>query len=162
MIKNTILKERGFIVADFPLPPIILTFLEEAKWYELDQYFLEISKTNGLLRNFLSDYLDYDFLEHIIAIRSAPEDEEGIWHDDGSRFLGFSLSLNRVPKSIEGGELRFRKKNYLSPYLDNPIEIFPPLPYGKIVIFLSGVYGFEHMVSAVTIGQRIVIAGWCS
>jgi len=43
---------------------------------------------------FFQSILDFQFCEHIIAIRKAPGDEEGIWHDDGSRSLGFSLSLN--------------------------------------------------------------------
>ncbi|MGZ3787215.1 MAG: 2OG-Fe(II) oxygenase [Bacteriovorax sp.] len=156
MIKNELLKKNGFVVADFPLAPIVLGFLQDENWRGLDQYFLDISKDNGQLRNFLADYLDFVTLEHIIAIRRAPDDEEGIWHDDGSRLLGFSLSLNRDPKTIVGGELRFKRKE------STHTEVFPPLPYGKIVLFLSGIYGFEHMVSAVTKGERIVIAGWCS
>ncbi|MDD4974408.1 MAG: 2OG-Fe(II) oxygenase [Bacteriovorax sp.] len=156
MIKNTNLLEQGFVLTDFPLEPIVLEFIQNKNWYGLDQYFLEISRTDGLLRNFLADYLDFETLEHIISIRSAPEDEDGIWHDDGSRFLGFSLSLNWKPENIIGGELRFKLKE------SNQEDVFKPRPYGKIIIFLSGLYGYEHMVSAVTSGERIVIAGWCS
>ena len=160
MIKNKLLLENGFIIVDFPLPPSVLVFIQNEKWRELDHYFLEISQENGVLKNFLSDYLDFQTLEHIIAIRSDflddYADEDGIWHDDGSRFLGFSLSLNFNPSSIEGGALRFRKKQSLTE------NNFPPLPYGQIVLFLSGIFGYEHMVSAVTKGRRIVIAGWCS
>lgn len=156
MIKNQTLKEKGFILTDFPLEPRVLDLLRKEQWSELDQYFLEISKTGGILRHFLKVYLDFQTLEHIIAIRRSPDDEDGIWHDDGSRFLGFSLSLNRTPEFIAGGELHFRKKNL------SETKIFSPLPYGKIVLFLSGIYGYEHMVSAVTKGERIVIAGWCS
>jgi hypothetical protein len=156
MIKNTQLLEHGFVLSDFPLESRVLEFIQNKNWYELDQYFLEISKTDGLLRNFLAEYLEFETLEHIIAIRNAPEDEDGIWHDDGSRFLGFSLSLNLNCESIVGGELRFKKK------VDNGGQIFSAQPYGKIILFLSGLYGFEHMVSAVTSGERIVIAGWCS
>ncbi len=156
MIKNKDLQEFGFIVLDFPLEEIVLKLLIKKSWKELDQYFLNISKPNGLLRNFLNQYLDFATLEHIIAIRSAPDDEDGIWHDDGSRFLGFSLSLNRNHENIIGGELHFKKKE------STHTEIFTPLPYGKIVLFLSGIHGYEHMVSAVTSQERIVIAGWCS
>jgi len=130
--------------------------LLEKKWKELDQYFLQISKPGGQLRHFFNDYLDYEKLEHIIAIRTAPDDEDGIWHDDGSRFLGFSLSLNLHPETIEGGNLSFKKKE------EKDGVAFPPQPYGTIIIFLSGLSGYEHMVSAVTKGERIVIAGWCS
>jgi hypothetical protein len=156
MIKNHDLLESGFVLTDFPLEPKVLEFVKQAKWFELDQYFLEISKPGGLLRNFLLEYLDFETLEHIIAIRSAPDDEDGIWHDDGSRFLGFSLSLNRDHAAILGGELRFKKKE------KTQSTVFAPLAYGKIVIFLSGIYGYEHMVSAVMKSQRVVIAGWCS
>lgn len=156
MIKNTNLLEKGFVLTDFPLESKVLEFIQNKNWYALDQYFLEISTSDGLLRNFLADYLDFEMLEHIISIRSAPEDEDGIWHDDGSRFLGFSLSLNWKPENIIGGELRFKLKE------SNQEDVFKPQPYGKIIIFLSGLYGYEHMVSAVTSGERIVIAGWCS
>ena len=156
MINNKRLLENGFLKLDFPLPPLVLDLVQNKKWYELDYYFLEISKKDGLLHKFLSSYLDFELLEHIIAIRKSPDDEDGIWHDDGSRFLGFSLSLNINHNSIAGGELRFKRKD------SSLTEIFHPLPYGQIVLFLSGVYGYEHMVSAVTTGERIVIAGWCS
>lgn len=156
MIKNQKLLESGFLIVDFPLPPQVLELLQNEKWRDLDQYFLDISNANGLLFNFLSEYLDFEAVEHIIAIRKSPDDEDGIWHDDGSRFLGFSLSLNQNPKNIAGGELIFKRKNLTH------TQIFPPQDYGKMILFLSGIYGFEHMVSAVTQGQRIVIAGWCS
>lgn len=156
VIKNQALIEKGFVAVDFPIDASILNWLQQENWKELDQYFLDISKNNGLLRTFLADFLDFETLEHIIAIRRAPEDEDGIWYDDGSRFLGFSLSLNRDPARIEGGNLLFKRKDSLDS------EIFPPQPLGKMIIFLSGIYGYEHMVSAVSFGERIVIAGWCS
>lgn len=156
MIKNTDLLTKGFVAVDFPLAPEALDYLQTRNWLALDQYFLKISKENGLLRNFLSDFLDFSTLEHIIAIRSAPDDEDGIWHDDGSRFCGFSLSLNLDPKNISGGNLLFKRKD------SSHSEIFPPQPIGKIILFLSGLSGYEHMVSAVVSGERIVIAGWCS
>ena len=156
MIKNLTLQATGHIIVDFPLTPSVLDFLQNKKWIELDDYFLFISKPNELLHQFLSEYLDFETLEHIIAIRSAPDDEDGIWHDDGSRFLGFSLSLNLDPQTIAGGQLLFKRKN------TSHINHFPPQPLGKMILFLSGLYGYEHMVSAVTRGERIVIAGWCS
>lgn len=156
MIKNAELIESGYIVLDFPLETQVLDYLQNEEWKDLDQYFLDISKAGGALREFLSQYLDFETLEHIIAIRKSPDDEDGIWHDDGSRFLGFSLSLNRHHQNIVGGELRFKRKD------STLTEIFSPQPYGKIILFLSGIYGYEHMVSAVTNGERVVIAGWCS
>lgn len=156
MIKNSDLKERGFVVVDFPLEECVLKFLKEKNWKALDQYFLEISKPGGLLNTFLAGFLDFKEIEHIIVIRRAPGDEDGIWHDDGSRICGFSLSLNLAAESITGGELHFKKKESAES------KIFPAQPYGKMVIFLSGICGYEHMVSAVSKGERIVIAGWCS
>lgn len=156
MIKNLELQNQGYILVDFPIESNVLEFVQNKNWLKLDQYFLDISKIDGLLRNVLSQYLDFETLEHIISIRSAPDDEDGIWHDDGSRFCGFSLSLNSNPADIQGGHLLFKKKE------SNETKIFPAQPYGKMIIFLSGLSGYEHMVSAVLKGQRIVIAGWCS
>ncbi len=156
MIKNADLLKKGFVETTFPLEEKVKTLLLEKKWKELDQYFLDISRLDGSLRHFFNDFLDYDTLEHIIAIRSAPEDEDGIWHDDGSRLLGFSLSLNLFPENIQGGELLFRLKG------DKEAVIFSPRPYGTMIIFLSGLSGYEHKVTAVTENERIVIAGWCS
>ena len=155
MIKNIELQNIGFTIVDFPLESVILEWLKNEDWKNLDDYFLAISKPDGLLNNFLAEFLDFQTLEHIIAIRSAPDDEDGIWHDDGSRFLGFSLSLNINPETISGGNLLFKKK------IDPLPNTFPPQPMGKMIIFLSGIYGYEHMVSSVTSGKRIVIAGWC-
>lgn len=156
MIKNAGLLKNGFISLPFPLEKKVKELVVEKKWKELDQYFLEISRDKGALRDFFNELLDYEKIEHIIAIRTAPDDEDGIWHDDGSRFLGFSLSLNLIPEKIEGGELFFRKKGAAESV------VFAPQPYGTMIVFLSGLSGYEHMVSAVTKGERIVIAGWCS
>lgn len=156
MIKNKELIEHGYVKTFFPLEEKVRTYVIEKKWKELDQHFLDLSRPGGALRIFLNEFLDYETLEHIIAIRTAPGDDDGIWHDDGSRFSGFSLSLNLHPENIEGGELLFRKKG------ENEAVIFPPQPYGTIVIFLSGLSGFEHKVNAVSKNERIVIAGWCS
>lgn len=155
MIKNQSLLENGYIIIDFSLENCVLDFVKNRQWKELDNYFLSISEPEKPLHKLFKAYLDYNFLEHIIAIRSAPNDEEGIWHDDGSRLLGFSLSLNINPESIAGGELCFKKKEVTG------MENFKPLPFGKMIIFLSGIYGYEHKVTAVTSGERIVIAGWC-
>lgn len=156
MIKNAELIRQGCVKTFFPLEEKVRTFVLEKNWKDLDQHFLDISQEGGSLRNFLLDFLDFETLEHIIAIRTAPEDEEGIWHDDGSRFAGFSLSLNLQPETIEGGELLFRTKG------EKEAVVFPPQPYGTVIIFLSGLSGYEHKVNAVSKQERIVIAGWCS
>ncbi len=156
MIKDSELEQNGLIERAFPLSEEIIAMVKAEKWRELDQYFLEAEKAGGALFEFLRPMLEFESIEHIIAIRSAPGDEDGIWHDDGSRILGFSLSLTENHTQVKGGELRFRPKgaqNY---------QNLTTRPMGKMLIFKTGIYGFEHMVSAVTEGKRIVIAGWCS
>ena len=147
--KNII--ERSFFMED-----LLTKALSDQNWRLIDEWFLKEEKPGGKLYQFLREFLEFKSIEHIIAIRKAPEDEDGIWHDDGSRILGFSLSLTLDHHEVSGGELRFRAKG---------TEDFMALttrPFGQILLFKTGIYGFEHMVSAVTKGQRIVIAGWCS
>lgn len=150
------LPEKGIIEVTFPLEEEILSALAAKNWQFIDDWFLLAEKPGGSLYTFLTNYLAFNSIEHIIAIREAPGDEDGIWHDDGSRILGFSLSLTLNPQAIEGGELRFRPKG-TSDFLS-----FTTRPLGQMLLFKTGIYGFEHMVSAVTKGQRVVIAGWCS
>lgn len=156
MILSSELEQSNIIEVDFPLNEAILTYLKNEDWISLDQYFLNAEKPGGSLFEFLSTYLEFTNIEHIIAIRSAPDDEDGIWHDDGSRILGFSLSLTVKHLETQGGELRFRKKGA------NAWLALSTRPLGRMMIFKTGIYGFEHMVSSVTTGRRIVIAGWCS
>ena len=156
MILDSELERFGLIEREFPLSEEIIQLVKARNWRELDQYFLAIERKGGLLFEFLRPLLDFQSIEHIIAIRKAPDDEDGIWHDDGSRILGFSLSLTVDHEKVVGGELRFRPKGaqeYLS---------LTTRSMGKILIFKTGIYGFEHMVSAVSEGERVVIAGWCS
>lgn len=156
MILSSELEHSNIIEVEFPLNEAILTYLQNEDWSALDQYFLNAEKPGGSLFKFLSTYLEFTNIEHIIAIRSAPDDEDGIWHDDGSRILGFSLSLTKKHLETQGGELRFRQKGA------NSWQALTTRPLGRMIIFKTGIYGFEHMVSSVTSGRRIVIAGWCS
>lgn len=155
-IKNPELEEQGVIESSFPLSPFVLKALENEDWKSIDQYFLNAGKPSGELFEFLKNYLLFDSIEHIIAIRQPPEDEDGIWHDDGSRILGFSLSLTINNQDVVGGELYFRKKG------EKNHRSFTTRPLGTILLFKTGIYGYEHMVSGVSEGKRIVIAGWCS
>jgi hypothetical protein len=155
MIHPDLLK-NGFLTDFFPIDPIVKTYLESQNYQALDLYFKESLKKEGDFFKFLTKFFPVNFIEYIIAIREAPLDEDGIWHDDGSRLFGFSLSLNQNPSNIEGGELLFKLKN------SDTLHQFPPQPFGIIIIFLTGIYGYEHKVCQVSKGKRTVIAGWGS
>ena len=156
MILHSELDEKALLQVSYPLPNEVLAYLENENWLAIDQYFLEAERPGGPLFEFLKEYVQLESLEHIVAIRSAPGDEDGIWHDDGSRILGFTISLTKNPEEIIGGEFRFKEKS-ANDYLK-----FTTRPLGQMLIFKTGIYGFEHMVTAVTEGKRVIIAGWCS
>jgi hypothetical protein len=156
MILDPELNEKNIIQRTYPLPEMLRTFVEQEDWLALDQYFLKAELPGGALYEFLKQFLEFTSIEHIIAIRSAPEDEDGIWHDDGSRILGFSLSMTLNHEKTIGGHLLFKEKG------TNEALSITTRPIGEILLFKTGIYGFEHMVSAVTEGKRVVIAGWCS
>ncbi|MBC7713981.1 MAG: 2OG-Fe(II) oxygenase [Rhizobacter sp.] len=156
MILSRDLEEKNILEVSFPLHPDVINLLHNEDWKSIDQYFLEAAKPGGVLFEFLHTYLTFQSIEHIIAIRSAPDDEDGIWHDDGSRILGFTVSLTEKPELITGGELRFKKKT------DSEWQTVSTRHLGQMLMFKTGIYGFEHMVTAVTKGRRIIIAGWCS
>lgn len=156
MILDQKLIEKNIIQRTYPLPQAIIDFARTENWLAIDQYFLEAERPGGALFEFLSQSLEFTSIEHIISIRTTPDDEDGIWHDDGSRILGFTLSLTPDPDKIIGGHLRFRKKT------EEDFVSLPTRPLGEMLIFKTGIYGFEHMVSAVTQGKRVLIAGWCS
>ena len=123
----------------------------------IDELFKKITQPDGSLFNYLKKFHDFESIEFIISLRSSnnPDEEDGIWHDDGSRLMAFSLSLTNSPPK-RGGHLSFRKK-------ESSIEDQIPTPdYGNIIIFLTGTYGFEHKTNAVLDGERLIIAGWCS
>lgn len=150
------LSENGFIIQDFSLTNDLVQWVKEEKWDIIDQYFFKLCQSEGDLFKLLNPFTPFHSIEHMIAIRSSPIDEDGIWHDDGSRVLAFSLSLNINPLEIEGGELLIRKKGSLD------LATIKPLPYGKIIIFLTGEYNFEHKICKVKKNRRIVLVGWCS
>ena len=156
MILDPELIEKDIIQKTYPLPPEIIELVQAENWLAIDRYFLEAERPGGALFEFMKSYLTFTSIEHIISIRTAPDDEDGIWHDDGSRILGFTLSLTSNPDKIVGGHLRFRKKN------EKDFISLSTRPAGEMLIFKTGIYGFEHMVSAVTEGKRVLIAGWCS
>lgn len=102
----------------------------------------------------LSKFIVINNTEHIISIRQEGQDEDGIWHDDGSRELAFTLSLTTNPDQIEGGNLLLRKKGEV-----NFHRIKTPT-FGTVTIMKTGQDGYEHCVEKVTKGKRIICAGW--
>ena len=155
-MKRPELFQSGYHLARFPLGENLRELVQAEDWQEVDQQFQQLTSKDGALFQFLSEYHDFDSIEFILSIRDSKNDweEDGIWHDDGSRIFSFSLSLSSDP--IEGGRLGVR-----------PIggEIFHEIQtpaFGGIILFLTGQSGFEHKIHQVTRGRRIIVAGWCS
>jgi hypothetical protein len=158
MLKNPALFQNGFFISYFPLGDDIRSFVESEDWKSLDDAFKELTKKDGRLFKFLNQYHDFNEIEFIISVRDSSNDweEDGIWHDDGSRVFAFSLSLTLEPEKVKGGRLGIKIKGE-----ESGREI-PTPGFGTIILFLTGLYGFEHKIHQVTAGKRIIIAGWCS
>lgn len=155
---KNLLNQNGHFMAEMVLSDTIKGFIAQKDWNQLDEFFQKETSTSGKLFHFLRQFEFFESIEFIISIRDADNEweEDGIWHDDGSRKLAFSLGLNETTESIEGGILEIQNKKTYENFK------LPPFTFGKIVIFLTGTSGFEHKINAVTKGQRIIIAGWCS
>jgi 2OG-Fe(II) oxygenase superfamily len=158
MLKRVELFDKGFHLTTFPLPEIVQEAVLKEDWPLLDQEIRRLTLKGGELFEFLHGFHDFSEIEFIISIRDAKNDweEDGIWHDDGSRVFAFSLSLTLSPQSIEGGHLGIRKKG------EDDFPEIPTPPFGSLILFLTGEYGFEHKIHQVLKGRRIIIAGWCS
>lgn len=151
--------KEGFYISDFPyLKEETKEMVKNNDWKSLDKYISDLITPNGELFQFLRKFHEFESIEYIIALRdgSNPDEDDGIWHDDGSRVFAFSLSLTLDHLNIQGGKLGMRKKGQ-----DHFIEITTQ-EFGKIILFLTGLYGYEHKIHKVEQGQRLVIAGWCS
>lgn len=156
MLKRPELFPQGYSLSYFTLGDEIRDMVQNEKWPELDGAFQDLTKKDGRLYKFLNQFHDFNSIEFIISIRDAENEweEDGIWHDDGSRVFAFSLSLTL--EAPEGGRLGVRRIGE---------ENFLPIPtpsFGGIILFLTGIYGFEHRIHQVTKGRRVIIAGWCS
>lgn len=156
LLNNDLLK-HGFLKSTFPLINEIQPLVIKRDWATLDTYFASSVAEGGFLFKHLSAYHKFNSIEHMLAIRNAEDDEDGIWHDDGSRCMAFSLSLVLGPAPIEGGNLLIRRKNETESR-----TIIRTQPFGAMIIFLTGQYQFEHKIQKVEKGERIVLVGWCS
>ncbi len=151
------LNECGFLLTKFDLDQKIKDYAANNQFQKIDDYFKKLTNTGGALFNYLKRFENFSSIEFIISLREAHNEweEDGIWHDDGSRLLAFSLSIYDSHET-NGGVLEIRKKK------DTHSQKIPPFNFGEIVIFKTGTSGFEHKINAVTKGKRLIIAGWCS
>lgn len=156
MLKRPELFTRGFHLTYFPLGEEIAAMVREERWEELDKTFQGLTLKGGRLYEFLQTFHDFNSIEFIISVRDASNEweEDGIWHDDGSRVFAFSLSLTQG--DIQGGRLGIRSKD------EEAFLQIPTPSFGGIILFLTGLYNFEHKIHQVTHGRRVIIAGWCS
>jgi hypothetical protein len=150
-------EQNGYLKMNIEIPAHVIEMIQQKNYPSLDQWARDLLNT-GELHALFQKMLKYEKTEYILALRDAndPDEEDGIWHDDGSRLMAFSLSLNLEHEKIQGGELRVRKKG------EELYQALPTQPIGTLLIFKTGVDGFEHMVSKVTSHQRLVMAGWLS
>lgn len=157
------LKQKGYTHFLPDLPTSLKSLVENQRYDELDKVAGELIAPNGYLYNYIKkkfpSYFEkslYGF-EYIISVRKGPQDieEDGIWHDDGSRLLAFSLSLNINPDLIKGGELLFRPRND-----KNNISSLDTRAFGVLTVFATGQEGWEHKTSLVSKGTRVIMAGW--
>lgn len=149
------LNSKGFFITPIELPASLLKYVKTDNFCEIDNLFKELTSPNGELFEYLKLFCSVKSIEFILSIRESRNDweEDGIWHDDGSRILAFSLSLTVDPP--QGGVLEIRRKGQiLSEKIVTP-------SYGNIIVFKTGIDNFEHKINRVTKGRRFIIAGWC-
>lgn len=156
MLKKPELFQQGYHLTHVSLPDSLREAVVHENWNEVDKIIKEITGDQGSLNLFLQNYHSFKEIEFIISVRDASNDweEDGIWHDDGSRVFAFSLSLTL--NEIKGGRLGMRFKG------EEKFTLIPTPSYGGIILFLTGIYGLEHKIHQVTVGKRIIIAGWCT
>lgn len=152
------LKEQGYVIDSFPLDPILKVWVRADQWQKIDDHFKELLSPTGELFLYLQKFLPFTQVETMLAVRDSQNEweEDGIWHDDGSRQFAISLSLNEFPETIEGGKLGFRKKG------EEKMTLIPTPKFGEMIVFLSGIHGYEHRTHQVTKGRRIILVGWFS
>lgn len=157
------LAHRGMYSQQLKLPNEWESLIEVRDFNKLDDYAAKSLERGGILfekiKSMTPEHIEHMTcgFEHILSLREGPQDEEddGIWHDDGSRILAFSLSLNNSFKDIEGGQLSLRKKEDR-----NTVYNINPRPFGTLTVFCTGHEGWEHKTHYVKKGSRLVLAGW--
>jgi hypothetical protein len=154
------LNKQGYCITKIQLPDHFLGLVLAQNWEQLDDELNHFFNGPSELSRLLGQLVDYETTEHIISIRDGSNawEEDGIWHDDGSRLLAFSLSLTPPGenKNIKGGILEIRKKG------SSISHQIAPFDWGEIVIFQTGLDAYEHKINCVKNGRRIIMAGWLS
>jgi hypothetical protein len=160
-MEQELLASNGHFLKSVALPPAIREHVTNRNWNALDEAIRAETLSGGSIYERLRDFRTFSEIEFIISIRSSREqdDEDGIWHDDGSRVLAFSLSLTLNHEEIEGGRLEMRRRTSAP---DSAVAVIPTPPYGTMIVFATGYEGFEHKICRVIQGERIIIAGWCT
>jgi hypothetical protein len=158
-LKNPELFPNGACVRSFPIDAPMRESVQREDWDALDADFRALTLPNGAFYNFLKTFHEFASIDFIISIRDSANEfeEDGIWHDDGTRVFAFSISFTVLPEAIGGGHLEIRKKE-----TDAVLASIATPSFGDVILFLTGVHGFEHRTRQVLEGRRIVIAGWCS
>ncbi len=157
------LKEKGFKHFRPDIPKHWKDLLKDKNYQQLDKEAGHLISKDGSLYSYIKNQFPHYFeesqdgFEYIISVRKGPQDidEDGIWHDDGSRLLAFSLSLNLEPTAIEGGELLFRPR-----HSKENIYSLETRPFGMLTVFATGQEDWEHKTSLVRVGTRVIMAGW--
>lgn len=149
---------QGFFLKKFPLDPSLEEWVRMEQWVEVDLYFKKLTMPAGALFLELRKFHEFTRIETMLSIRDSDNEweEDGVWHDDGSRVFAFSLSLNLHADEIKGGGLELRKKNS-----ENSVSVSTP-GFGTAILFLTGVHGYEHRTRQVTKRKRVMLVGWCS
>lgn len=144
--------KKGQVTLLWEVPKDWTLAVSSKNWARLDELAFESLAIGGPLYKILEKYCPINKVEHLISLREAP-DEDGIWHDDGSRDLAFSLSLSLDPFVGEGLSLRLKGDESSAYSLGSR-------PYGSLTCFLTGSNGYEHRTNEVRSGSRLVLAGW--
>ncbi len=153
----------GFDKRNLELPSSWQKLVSNCAWEELYQECLAALNDghwlHSLLKSLVLELSSQGQFSHemMLALRQGPQDleEEGIWHDDGSRDFALSLSLNREPETIQGGDLLLRTKQY-----PQDIKCLSTLPWGQFWLFPTGKYGWDHRTTRVSYGNRLVLVIW--
>ncbi|MFM7202395.1 MAG: 2OG-Fe(II) oxygenase [Myxococcota bacterium] len=151
------LERLGYCLDAHPLPERVREALRAHDWVTLDRRLGELLQPTGGLWHHLQQYLTFESVEYILSVRDSadPDQEDGIWHDDGSRRLACTLSLTEDAIKLEGGCLGIRPKGGVGVLLPTP-------PLGELIVYQTGVAGYEHKIHRVTAGCRVVAALWLS